>query len=117
LLEIMRDRLSQFESVEQAVEVLSGARIPCAPMLSPEELIDHPHMAARAAFPEIAHPARGSVRVTAAPFHVDERPIQPGGPAPYRVGEHTREVLAERLGYSDERIAELASAGVVEVPE
>ena len=116
LLEIIRDWLNGFESVDRAVEVLSAARVPCVPMLSPEELIDHPHMAARSAFPKVAHPGRGSVRVTATPFHVDGRPIEPGGPAPYRVGEHTREVLMDLLGYSEDRVAELARAGVVDAP-
>ena len=117
LQQIIRDWLDRFDSVERAVEVLSGARVPCVPMLSPEELIEHPHMASRSAFPEVPHPVCGGVRVTATPFHVDGGPIDPSGPAPYRVGEHTRAVLTELLGYSEERVGELARAGVVEVPD
>jgi crotonobetainyl-CoA:carnitine CoA-transferase CaiB-like acyl-CoA transferase len=117
LVEIVQDWLGTFESVDQAVATLSGARIPCAPMLSPEEVIDHPHLTARSAFPKVAHRAVGSVRVTATPFHVDGRPIAPGGPAPYLVGEHTREVLMDVLGYSQERVRELARARVVDAPE
>ena len=115
LLEILRDWLSGFDSVDQAVETLSGARIPAVPMLSPEEVVEHPQMAARSAFPEIDHPARGRVRVTALPFHIDGHPVAPGGPAPYRVGQHTRQVLTE-LGYSAERIEALQSLRVVEIP-
>ena len=116
LLEILRDWLDGFDSVDQAVETLSAARIPAVPMLSPEELVEHPQMAARSAFPEIEHPARGRVRVTALPFHVDGQPVAPGGPAPYRVGQHTRQVLTE-LGYSAERIEALQSLRVVEIPD
>jgi len=116
LLEILRDWLSGFDSVDQAVETLSAARIPAVPMLSPEELVRHPQMAARGAFPEIDHPARGRVRVTALPFHIDGQPVAPGGPAPYRVGQHTRQVLTE-LGYSAGRIEALQSLRVVEVPD
>jgi crotonobetainyl-CoA:carnitine CoA-transferase CaiB-like acyl-CoA transferase len=32
------------------------------------------------------------------------------------VGQHTRRVLRELLGYKDERIAELIAAGTVEGP-
>jgi len=117
LVEILRNWLDTFESVDQAVAALSGARVPCAPMLSPEEVIDHPHLAARSAFPRVPHAGAGSVRVTAPPFHVDGRAIAPGGPAPYLVGEHTYEVLAGILGYSEERIAELRRAGAIHVPE
>ncbi|MBE0620551.1 MAG: CoA transferase [Burkholderiales bacterium] len=115
LIQILRERLDQFDSVEQAVETLSVARIPAAPMLSPEEVIELPQLAARSAFPEIPHQGRGRIRVTALPVHVDRKPVAPGGPAPYRVGERTREVLAE-LGYDAERIATLQSQRVVEIP-
>ncbi len=116
LLQILRDWLDGFDSVDQAVETLSAARIPAVPMLSPEELAHHPQMAARGVFPEIAHPARGRVRVTALPFHVDGAPVAPGGPAPYRVGQHTRQVLTA-LGYSAERIQALQSLRVIEIPD
>jgi crotonobetainyl-CoA:carnitine CoA-transferase CaiB-like acyl-CoA transferase len=76
--------------------------------------VDHPHLAARGVFPSVPHPGRGSVRVTATPFHVDGHPSVPGGPAPYRVGEHTRQVLRDILGYNPERIAELEEAGAVQ---
>jgi crotonobetainyl-CoA:carnitine CoA-transferase CaiB-like acyl-CoA transferase len=116
LLGILRDWLDGFESVDHAVETLSAARIPAVPMLSPEEVVEHPHMAARSAFPEVDHPARGRVRVTALPFHVDGAPVPPGGPAPYRVGEHTRQILRE-LDYSAERIRALQSSKAIEVPD
>ena len=117
LLAILHEWLDGFGSVDEAVTTLSAARIPVVPMLSPEELIAHPHMAARSAFPEIGHPQRGSVRVIALPFHVDQKPVAPGGPAPYRVGQHTREVLTGFLGYSAERVKVLESQRVVEIPD
>jgi CoA:oxalate CoA-transferase len=116
LLAIVRAWLDGFESVDAAVQTLSGARIPSVPMLSPEELVAHPQMAARSAFPKVSHQTHGEVHVTATPFHLDGRPIEPGGPAPYRVGEHTREVLSDMLGYTAERIASLQEARVIEVP-
>lgn len=116
LVQILRERLDRFDSVDQAVETLSAARIPSVPMLSPEEVVELPHLAARSAFPEIEHRGRGRIRVTALPFHVDSKPVAPGGPAPYRVGQHTREILAE-FGYDAERIQALQSLQVVEIPE
>lgn len=113
LLPIICAWLDTFASADDAVRALAGARIPSVPMLSPEEVVVHPHLAAREAFPSVPHPARGSVRVTATPFHVDGRPMHPGGPAPYRVGEDTREVLRELPGYDDARIDALFRDGVV----
>ena len=116
LVDILRETLDRFDSVDEAVEALAAARIPAVPMLRPEEVIELPQLAARSAFPEIPHQGRGRIRVTALPFHVDRRPVAPGGEAPYRVGQHTHEVLAE-LGYDAARIAALQSQRVVEIPE
>jgi CoA:oxalate CoA-transferase len=107
--------LDGFKTTEEAVATLTAARLPAAPVLSPAEVVAHPHLADRQAFPAIPHPGRGSVRITAVPFHVDHGPVAPRGPAPYRVGEHTREVLGEVLGYSADRIEDLRRLGVVEV--
>jgi crotonobetainyl-CoA:carnitine CoA-transferase CaiB-like acyl-CoA transferase len=62
----------------------------------------------------VPHPARGTVRVTGSPYHLDGAPVPPRAGAPYRVGEHTRPVLRDLLGYPDDRIAALARAGAIE---
>ncbi len=116
LRDIIGEWLGRFATVEDALEALRAARIPAAPVLTPREVVEHPHLAARGAFPTVEHPTRGPVRVTATPFQIDGRPITPAGPAPYRVGEHTRAVLSELLGYKDRDIDELAQAGAIEAP-
>src|SRR5207249_1893021 len=113
---IVESWLAAFASVEDARKALSDARIPCAPVLRPAEVIAEPHMAARQFFPDVPHPGRGTVRVTASPYHIDGLPVHPRGPAAYRVGEHTRVVLGDLLGYPAARIAELARSGVICAP-
>ncbi len=108
--------LDGYGSVEEAAKALSAARIPNAPMLSPEELVAHPQLAARRAFPAVSHPSRGEVRVTATPFHVDGVPVSPAGPAPHRPGEQTAAVLGGLLGYSAERLEALRAAGAIAFP-
>jgi CoA:oxalate CoA-transferase len=116
LLQIVQEWLDGFGDVEQALAALTAARIPSVPMLSPEEVIEHPHLAARQAFPAVEHPAAGRVRVTATPFHLDGASVVPSGRAPHQVGEHTRAVLTEALGYSRERVEALVRHKVVAVP-
>jgi crotonobetainyl-CoA:carnitine CoA-transferase CaiB-like acyl-CoA transferase len=84
-------------------------------MLSPEEVIEHPQLVTRSAFPSVPHPVRGSVRVTATPFHIDGEATVPIGGAPYRVGEDTRAVLLDVLGYSAQRVEALRQAKAVEI--
>jgi crotonobetainyl-CoA:carnitine CoA-transferase CaiB-like acyl-CoA transferase len=114
LRQIIVEWLGRFASVDEAVQTLTRARLPAVPVLSPQEVIEHPHMIARGAFAEVPHPARGRVRVTATPFRVDGQAPGPRGPAPYRVGEHTRKVLTEILGYAPERVDELGALGAIE---
>lgn len=117
LARIVAEWIAAFPSLDAALEALAQARIPCAPVLRPVEVIAAGHLEARGFFPAVPHPARGTVRVTASPYRLDDRPVPPRGPAPYRVGEHTRAVLADLLGYPPARVDELRRAGVIEAPD
>ena len=117
LLQVYRDWLDQYESADDAVAALSAARVPAVPMLSPEEVVDHPQLVSRQAFPEVKHRGSGSVRITATPIHVDGKPTHPRGSAPYRIGEKTHEVLSDTLGYVDEKIEALRVLGAIEIPD
>jgi CoA:oxalate CoA-transferase len=117
LQQVYHDWLDQFDSVDAAVAVLTAARIPVVPMLSPEEVVEHPQLVSRQAFPEVEHRGSGRVRVTATPFHIDGKPTHPRGSAPYRIGEKTREVLSGALGYTEDRIEALRKLGAIELPD
>jgi len=115
LREIVVAWLDTFPTADAAIGALAAARLPAAPVLSPREVIDLPHLAERRFFAEVPHPARGRVRVNAIPFQVDGARPTPAAGAPYRVGEHTRALLTEVLGYDDERVERLRKAGAVEL--
>jgi len=115
LREVLGEWLNSFGSVEEAVTALHAERIPAVPMLTPEEIVAHPHMAARQAFPTVDHPVRGKVRVTATPFHLDGKPVHPTAPAPYRIGQHTHHVLTGLLAYPAARVDALHAAKAVTV--
>ncbi len=117
LLQVYRDWLDEYESADAAVAALSAARVPAVPMLSPEEVVEHPQLISRQAFPEVEHRGSGRVRVTATPFHVDGKPTHPRGSAPYRIGEKTHEVLSNALEYSEDKIQTLRKLGVIELPD
>jgi CoA:oxalate CoA-transferase len=113
---IVAEWLDRFKTVDDALDALTAARLPSAPVLSPEEVAAHPHLEARRAFPDVPHPVRGRVRVTAVPFQLDGEAIGPRGGAPYRPGEDTRQVLGELLGYAPDRIDALLGARVIDAP-
>ena len=107
--------IDTFSSAKDALDACNSARIPAAPVLTPAEVIAHPHLAEREFFPVVPHSARDDVRVTGVPFMVDGRRPSPAGPAPHRPGQHTREVLSSLLGYDADKIEALRKAGAIEV--
>jgi alpha-methylacyl-CoA racemase len=87
-------------------EVMEGSDVCFAPVLSMSETKDHPHIAARNTFVEVA----GSPQPAPVPrFSRTEAKI--AGPPPH-AGQHTHEVLAE-VGFSEEEITKLRDAGAV----
>lgn len=108
--------LDGFASVDAALQALEAARVPCAPVLRPAEVIASEHLAQRAFFPTLQHAVVGPVRVTASPYHLDGHPVHPRGPAPHLPGDDTRAVLGELLRYDEDRIAALLSSGAVAEP-
>jgi len=116
LRKIVEAWLATFPTSDAALAALAEARIPYAPVLRPAEVIASAHLAERRFFTGVPHPGRGTVRVTASPYHLDGAPVHPRSGAPYRVGEHTRAVLAELLGYPTARLDALGKAGVLGLP-
>lgn len=108
--------LDHFADVPTALAALEAARVPCAPVLRPDEVIASSHLAQRAFFPELEHPVAGPVRVTASPYHLDGHPVRPRSRAPHHVGEHTRAVLTNLLKYDEARIAALFAQKAVDGP-
>lgn len=113
LRQLIADWMNRMGDVDAAVAELAKVRVPHAPMMTPEEIVAHPHLAQRQAFPSMPHPAGGTVRITSSPFHLDAAPVAPAGPPPHLIGEHTRDVLTAFLGYSSERVDALFAQGIV----
>ena len=70
------------------------------------------HFHDRGSFAEFDHPALGRVRCPGAPIRFGGEFWGMRRPAPL-LGQHNREIFGERLGYSDEKLAALAEAGVI----
>jgi CoA:oxalate CoA-transferase len=69
-------------------------------------------VAARGVLVESTHPVAGAIKMVGPPVRMSETPGSVRAPAPL-LGEHTDQVLRERLGLSDEQIARLRSARVI----
>ena len=71
-----------------------------------------PQLAHRGHWVRLPHAEMGESIYNNLPFRFSRTPVRPTRPAPL-LGEHTREVLRDLLGYSDEEIDELFSQQVL----
>lgn len=97
---------------EEVMALLQAAKVPAAPLHSPQDVLDDPHIAAmgylqRVPFPGAARP----VPIVETPFRMSATPGTIRRRAPL-LGEHTDEILGE-LGYPADRIAELRAREIV----
>jgi crotonobetainyl-CoA:carnitine CoA-transferase CaiB-like acyl-CoA transferase len=95
------------------VVILDEFDIPSAPVNSFDALFSDPHIEARNMVKTYDHPTLGQIRYQPSPMKVQGWEF-PNRHAPM-LGEHTREVLVERLHYESDRVDELADVGVVAV--
>ena len=95
------------------MERLEGLKIGCGPINTLEKVFADPHVQARGVVVEMEHAAApAGVKVIANPVRLSETPPDYRLPPPV-LGEHTEQVLGERLGLSAQRLAELREVGVI----
>jgi crotonobetainyl-CoA:carnitine CoA-transferase CaiB-like acyl-CoA transferase len=99
------------ESAEHWLDVLEAAGVPCAPVLTRAQMIEHPQIVASEIIVETEHPRAGRLRQArnAARFEKTSTEIRYGAP---HLGEHTVELLKE-IGYSSEDIQALSEAELI----
>lgn len=91
---------------------LDMAEVPVGPVNDLAEVLADPHVRARGLVGGFDYPDVGEFRALALPYKFlgwDDPQIG----APPTLGEHTEEILRERLGYSAEKIAALRQAGAI----
>jgi len=91
---------------------VAGAGIPSAPVRTIAEVGSDPHLFERAIVREVEVPTRGPVNVLGTPIKLSAQPEPPLTPPP-TIGQHSDELLRDRLGMSEAELAELREAGVI----
>jgi crotonobetainyl-CoA:carnitine CoA-transferase CaiB-like acyl-CoA transferase len=104
--------LLRARTVAQWLERLEGAGVPCGRVRSVAEALDSEQVKARGLLLEVEHPRLGAGRYLGSPIHLSEAGRGSRRPPPL-LGQHTQEVLAERLGLGPDDVSALRSQGVV----
>jgi crotonobetainyl-CoA:carnitine CoA-transferase CaiB-like acyl-CoA transferase len=100
------------KTYEEWEAVLLPAGIPMGAINTIDQVVDHPQVKARGALVDSTHPLAGTIQMTAPPVRMSETPGAVRTPAPL-LGEHTEQVLRERLGMSPNEIERLTAARVI----
>ena len=93
-------------------ETLEAAGVPAGPINGFDEAFADPQIVHRQMRFDLPHTSAGTVPQVANPVKFSATPVQYDR-APPLLGEHTEEVLKERLGFDDERLSQLRNAKVI----
>ena len=86
--------------------------IPSGKIYRAPEMLEDPHFQAREAIVETAHPKFGTLRMQNVAPKLSATPGGIRSPAP-DLGQHNQEIYQGLLGFSDSRMAELKSGGII----
>lgn len=113
--EIISERLAQWCAERTSAEVLSAmeeARLPAGPVMSPQDVLDDPHVAAKGMFQATDYPGLDKpAPLMVTPVELSETPGEIRKRPP-TLGEHTEQIMQE-LGFSTKEIEDLKEKRVV----
>jgi crotonobetainyl-CoA:carnitine CoA-transferase CaiB-like acyl-CoA transferase len=109
LYAIMAEMVARRTTAEW-LALLGKAEIPCAKVVSLEEILEDPHLTATGFWQSYQHPSEGSLRTTAFPVRFGATPGDALRRPPPQLGADTRAVLAD-AGIEERDIERLIASG------
>ncbi|MED4582783.1 CaiB/BaiF CoA-transferase family protein [Brevibacillus choshinensis] len=110
LIRIIQERVSTMDR-QEIVEKLDGVGVPCGPIHTIDQVLNHPQVLAREMVLEVEHPVVKSLKMPGFPVKLSDTPAQVRRHPPL-LGEHTDEVLSE-LGIDSAQIVEWREKKVI----
>jgi CoA:oxalate CoA-transferase len=104
--------LETFPDVDAAIVALEAHNVPCAPVLTVNDTLNHPHFLERGTVRTIDDPIAGSFQIPGMPIKTSDYPANLPYVAP-TLGEHNQEVLRDVLGKNPAEIDAFVANGVL----
>ncbi len=101
----------QTQDATEAEQRLQAAGVPAARVRLPDEVLADPVLRARSFVESVTHPEAGTHDMVGVPWRFSRTPARVTRPSPM-LGEHSREVLAEFLGVTDDEYEALVERNV-----
>ncbi len=112
VIEAIEHWLQSMPSDETAIAALREARLPCAPVLTVEKAMQHPHLVERQTVQTVHDRILGDFQIPGFPLRFSSFPERLDLQAPF-LGEHNERILSTLLGYSADQVARLTQEGVL----
>ena len=111
-LQEILDAIFAEKTVEETLDGLRGAGVPCGPINNLAQVLSEPQVLAREMVVDVDVPVAGPTKVTGVPIKLSETPGSVRTPPP-TLGQHTEEVLESVLGIDEAQRNALRQEGVV----
>lgn len=113
IIEIIEGWFKSLPNDDTAIAALREARIPCAPVLTVEEAMNHPHLRERETVQKVSDRILGDLEVPGFPLRFSGYPQRLELQAPF-LGEHNARILSRYLAYTPEQISVLEREHVLQ---
>ncbi|MEA4876707.1 Acetyl-CoA:oxalate CoA-transferase [bioreactor metagenome] len=106
-LKVIVEEWTTKHTVQEAFDLINDAGIPCAPIMSIDQIVKDPHIAGdREMFVKTSHPIAGELTITGSHIKLSDTPPTIRTHSPL-LGEHNVEILKELLDMDEEEVKEL----------
>ncbi|MFZ6775752.1 CaiB/BaiF CoA transferase family protein [Undibacterium sp. Ji83W] len=102
----------RLKTKQEWISLLEEAGVPCGPINTLDEVFADPQVLAREMQINLPHPTAGQVKLVASPMKLSATPVTYPS-APPLLGQHTKTVLTDVLGYGVEQLDDLKSRNII----
>jgi len=106
------EEMTKKKTKAEWIALLEKANVPCGPINNFQEVFENEQVKARDIQINVPHPTAGTMKLVASPMRLSKTPVEVRM-APPTLGQHTDEILRERLGLNAQDIALLRENGSI----
>ncbi len=106
------EQMTRKKTKGEWISLLEKANVPCGPINNIKEVFENEQVIAREVQINVPHPTAGSMKLVASPMKLSKTPTEVRM-APPTLGQHTNQILHERLQLDDAAIEELRQKGAI----
>ena len=106
------ETMTRQKTKAQWLSLLEKAGVPCGPINNIKEVFENEQVIARELQFDMPHPTTGKMKLVANPIRMSKTPVE-ANLAPPTLGQHTEEILHNRLKLDSEQIHKLRDQGII----